>query len=233
MRGMLVIRHGKSNICEIPRFYKRVTRQLTGCGVRREFLEPPEVTALSPQPRGRRLGNVVKIDLPSVIDRIEMPLNRWHQIGEVRRGIVDVPARRCAMHEEPAGPSLVRRRRMPLVTNRIGFRKPAYHRHLVRRKVVHDLFWIVGRILGLPNVVVDESIHGWRVIGRGAIKSKELHVYVGKQFARIGRRNGHGAPELSSCRSIRQWGPPSRRYGVAFRADKAVEIRAVDIEPAE
>jgi hypothetical protein len=50
---------------------KRVTGQLTGCGVRREFLEPPEITALGPQPReGERLGHVVKIDLPSVIDRI-------------------------------------------------------------------------------------------------------------------------------------------------------------------
>src|SRR5208282_564142 len=72
-----------------------------------------------------------------------------------------------------------------------------------------------------------------RLIVRSAVEPEELRVHVGKQLARIGLWDGHGA--RNDCLVVPYGDGAHRPAGmrVAFRAGQTVEIRTAGIELAQ
>ncbi len=86
--------------------------------------------------------------------------------------------------------------------------------------------------LGLPNVIVDESIHGWRVIIRSAIEPKEpCFMSANSSPERV--LEWSRCLERLSYRSYSDATHRPARVRVAFNPDKAVGIWVVDLELAE
>src|SRR5579883_1005823 len=123
VRRMLIVRDlPKEATGIVTRLDKAVVRQPSQPGMARElrFEQAKMRRDLDPEvDQGRRLRQIVEIDLPAMAMRVEAAKDRRHRarpaIGKGRSLVVDMTSRRSAMGEIAVGPSLARRRGMPAI----------------------------------------------------------------------------------------------------------------------
>src|SRR5208283_6226072 len=87
---------------------------------------------------------------------VECQVGRWVTVLAQLVPIVETPERGSSVHEGPVGPGLARNRTEPAVADCEFFGQLRKHRHLLRLKRLHDLFW--SRFVD-PGIVFQESGH--------------------------------------------------------------------------
>lgn len=127
------------------RFDERIGRQLSSLAVGLELPIDMEVATQEEQLQQRvRLGNVVKIDLPTIDAGLFQAVEDCRHIGKVRRIIVLMAVGGGGMDEPAVGPGLAWRRSEPMVADREFLGELRQHRQLSGREIMHHAFRIVG-----------------------------------------------------------------------------------------